>query len=151
MTETESKWDEKLKRFFKDYYWNEILQLANEYPDQRSLSVDFTDIEKFDRELSKEFIEHPGELIGAAEAALKEIDLPVETILDQAHVRVIRVQNRIPIRELRSKHLTRLVAIEGMIRKATEVRPRVTKAAFQCLRCGHLTVVEQNSCLVHDR
>ena len=83
MTETESKWDEKLKRFFKDYYWNEILQLANEYPDQRSLSVDFTDIEKFDRELSKEFLEHPGELIEAAEAALKEIDLPVEKILDR--------------------------------------------------------------------
>lgn len=145
MTDTESKWDEKLKRFLKDYYWNEILQLANEYPDQRSLSVDFTDIEKFDRELSKEFLEHPGELIGAAEAALKEIDLPVETILDQAHVRLIRVPNRIPIRELRSKHLSHLVAIEGMIRKATEVRPRITKAAFQCLRCGHLTIVEQNS------
>jgi replicative DNA helicase Mcm len=145
MTETESKWDEKLKRFFKDYYWNEILQLANEYPDQRSLSVDFTDIEKFDRELSKDFLEHPGELIKAAEAALKEIDLPVEKILDQAHVRIIRVPNRIPVRELRSKHLSRLIAIEGMIRKATEVRPRITKAAFQCLRCGHLTIVEQNS------
>ncbi|KKH46071.1 ATPase AAA [Methanosarcina sp. 1.H.T.1A.1] len=145
MTETESKWDEKLKRFFKDYYWNEILQLANEYPDQRSLGVDFTDIEKFDRELSKEFLEHPGELVCAAEAALKEIDLPVEKSLEQAHVRVIKIPNRIPIRELRSKHLTRFVAIEGMIRKATEVRPRITKAAFQCLRCGHLTIVEQNS------
>jgi replicative DNA helicase Mcm len=145
MTETESKWDEKLKKFFKDYYWNEILQLANEYPDQRSLNVDFTDIEKFDRELSKEFLEHPEELISAAEAALKEIDLPVEKVLDQAHVRIIKVPNRISIRELRSKHLSRFVAIEGMIRKATEVRPRITKAAFQCLRCGHLTVVEQNS------
>ncbi len=145
MTETESKWDEKLKRFFKDYYWNEILQLANEYPDQRSLAVDFTDIEKFDRDLSREFLEHPGELISAAEAALKEIDLPVEKNLEQAHVRVIKIPNRIPIRELRSKHLTRFVAIEGMIRKATEVRPRITKAAFQCLRCGHLTIVEQNS------
>ena len=145
MTETESKWDEKLKRFFKDYYWNEILQLANEYPDQRSLGVDFTDIEKFDRELSKEFLDHPGELIEAAEAALKQIDLPVEKSLEQAHVRIMKIPNRISIRELRSKHLSRFVAIEGMIRKATEVRPRITKAAFQCLRCEHLTVVEQNS------
>ncbi|MCQ1536310.1 minichromosome maintenance protein MCM [Methanosarcina sp. KYL-1] len=145
MTEAESKWNEKLKKFFKDYYWNEILQLANEYPDQRSLTVDFTDIEKFDRELSKEFLERPGELIEAAEAALKEIDLPVEKEFEQAHVRIIKIPNRIPIRELRSKHLSRFVAIEGMIRKATEVRPRITKAAFQCLRCGHLTLVEQNS------
>jgi len=145
MTEIESKWDEKLKRFFKDYYWNEILQLANEYPDQRSLIVDFTDIEKFDRELSKEVLEHPGELIDAAEAALREIDLPVEKSFEEAHVRIIKIPNRITIRELRSKHLSRFVAIEGMIRKATEVRPRITKAAFQCLRCGHLTIVEQNS------
>ncbi|AKB45035.1 minichromosome maintenance protein MCM [Methanosarcina vacuolata] len=145
MTETESKWDEKLKRFFKDYYWNEILQLANEYPDQRSLSVDFTDIEKFDRELSKEFLDHPEELIKAAEVALKEIDLPVEKSLEEAHVRVIRIPNRIPIRELRSKHLARFIAIEGMIRKATEVRPRITKAAFECLRCGYITFVDQNS------
>lgn len=145
MTETESKWDEKLKRFFKDYYWNEILQLANEYPDQRSLSVDFTDIEKFDRELSKEFLDHPEELIKAAEAALKEIDLPVEKSLEEAHVRVIKIPNRISIRELRSKHLSRFIAIEGMIRKATEVRPRITKAAFECLRCGYLTFVDQNS------
>jgi replicative DNA helicase Mcm len=145
MTETESKWDEKLKRFFKDYYWNEILQLANEYPDQRSLCVDFTDIEKFDRELSKEFLDHPGELIPTAEVALNEIDLPVEKSLDQAHVRVVKIPNRISIRELRSKHLTKFIALEGMIRKATEVRPRITKAAFQCLRCGHVTIVEQNS------
>jgi replicative DNA helicase Mcm len=145
MTEPENKWDEKLKRFFKDYYWNEILELANEYPDQRSLSVDFTDIEKFDRELSKDFLEHPGELIEAAELALRDIDLPLEKNLEQAHVRITKIPNRISIRELRSKHLTRFVAIEGMIRKATEVRPRITKAAFQCLRCGHLTIVEQNS------
>lgn len=145
MTETESKWDEKLKRFFKDYYWNEILQLANEYPDQRSLGVDFTDIEKFDRELSKEFLDNPEELIKAAEAALKEIDLPVEKSMEEAHIRIIKIPNRISIRELRSKHLSHFVAIEGMIRKATEVRPRITRAAFECLRCGHLTFVDQNS------
>ena len=86
----------------------------------------------------------PGAYI-CSRSRLKEIDLPVEKSLEQAHVRVIKIPNRIPIRELRSKHLSRFVAIEGMIRKATEVRPRITKAAFQCLRCGHLTIVEQNS------
>ncbi|MDD2438733.1 MAG: minichromosome maintenance protein MCM [Methanosarcinaceae archaeon] len=145
MNEAESKWNEKLKKFFKDYYWNEILQLANEYPDQRSLSVDFSDIEKFDRGLSKEFLDKPGELIPAAEAALREIDLPVEKEFENAHIRLIKVPNRIPVRNLRSKHLSKFVAIEGMIRKATEVRPRITKAAFECLRCGHVTFVEQNS------
>ncbi|MDD3043142.1 MAG: LAGLIDADG family homing endonuclease [Methanosarcinaceae archaeon] len=145
MTDAESKWNEKLKKFFKDYYWNEILQLANEYPDQRSLTVDFSDIEKFDRGLSKEFLDKPGELVPAAEAALREIDLPVEKEFDNAHVRLIKVPNRVPVRDLRSKHLTKFISIEGMIRKATEVRPRITKAAFECLRCGHVTFVEQNS------
>ncbi|MCZ7404429.1 MAG: hypothetical protein O8C67_05805, partial [Candidatus Methanoperedens sp.] len=33
--------------FFKRYYWEEILKLANEYPEKRSLGIQFPDIEKF--------------------------------------------------------------------------------------------------------
>ncbi|MEZ5335877.1 MAG: hypothetical protein R2741_11910 [Methanolobus sp.] len=41
---TEGKWDEKFVVFLKKYYWDSILQLANNYPDQRSLEVDFYDL-----------------------------------------------------------------------------------------------------------
>ncbi|WP_094227930.1 minichromosome maintenance protein MCM [Methanolobus psychrotolerans] len=141
---TEGKWDEKFIMFLKKYYWDSVLQLANNYPDQRSLEVDFSDLEVFDREIASELLFNPDEVLPSADNALQQIDLPVEKSLDDAKVRFIKIPNKIPNRDLRSKHLLQFVAIEGMIRKATEVRPKVLNAAFQCMRCEHVTMVPQN-------
>jgi replicative DNA helicase Mcm len=73
---TEIKWEENFKAFLKQYYWDDILQLANEYPDQRSLTVDFSNLEIFDRELAAELLEQPSEVLPSADKALQEIDLP---------------------------------------------------------------------------
>jgi replicative DNA helicase Mcm len=140
---TEDKWEEHFGTFLKKYYWDDILQLANNYPDQLSLEVDFYDLDVFDRELANELLYNPDEVLPGANAALKKIDLPVEKVLVDAKVRFIKVPNRIPNRDLRSKHLSQFVAIEGMIRKATEVRPKITVAAFKCMRCEHVTMVPQ--------
>ncbi|TGC11407.1 minichromosome maintenance protein MCM [Methanolobus halotolerans] len=140
---TEGKWDEKFRTFLKKYYWDNILQLANDYPDQRSLYVDFSDLEVFDRELADELLFHPDEVIPSADNALQDIDLPVEKVLDDAKVRFVRIPNKVPNRDLRSKHLMQLVAIEGMVRKATEVRPKILNAAFKCMRCEHITLIPQ--------
>ncbi|WP_292465355.1 minichromosome maintenance protein MCM [Methanolobus sp.] len=140
---TEGKWDEKFRTFLKKYYWDSILQLANEYPDQRSIYVDFSDLEIFDRELADELLMQPDEVIPCADSALQNIDLPIEKSLDNAKVRFIRIPNKVPNRDLRSKHLLQLVAIEGMVRKATEVRPKIVDAAFKCMRCEHVTRIPQ--------
>jgi len=58
--------------------------------------------------------------------------------------------SRIDIRKLRAKHLGTFVSIEGLVRKATEVRPRVTIAEFECVRCGHRTVIEQEGMQFHE-
>jgi replicative DNA helicase Mcm len=58
--------------------------------------------------------------------------------------------SRIEIRKLRAKHLGTFVSVEGLVRKATEVRPRVTVAEFECVRCGHRIVVEQEGMLFHE-
>ncbi|MDP2217982.1 MAG: minichromosome maintenance protein MCM [Methanolobus sp.] len=140
---TEGKWDEKFRTFLKKYYWDSILQLANDYPDQRSIYVDFSDLEIFDRELADELLLRPDEVTPCADSALLNIDLPIEKSLDNAKVRFIRIPNKVPNRDLRSKHLLQLVAIEGMIRKATEVRPKIVSAAFKCMRCEHVTRIPQ--------
>ena len=36
---------------------------------------------------------------------------------------------------LRSEHLGKLIAIEGLVRKATDVRPKLVEAVFRCFRC----------------
>lgn len=135
----------KVKKFLKEYYWNEILELANEYPDVRSLQISFPKIELFERHLAKEVLNTPEKLIEELVSALKEIDLPVDKPFDEVYVRILDVPYKIRIGDLRSKDLGKFVSIEGMIRKATEVRPKIIRAAFQCLRCGHITYVEQTN------
>ncbi len=58
--------------------------------------------------------------------------------------------SRIEIRKLRAKHLGAFVSVEGLVRKATEVRPRVTVAEFECARCGHRMTIEQEGMLFHE-
>ncbi|MDI6859571.1 MAG: minichromosome maintenance protein MCM [Methanocellales archaeon] len=135
-----SKWEE----FFKQYYKQQILQLANSYPDERSLVVEFPDIERYDVDLADSLLERPHDVLQAAEEALRTIDLPIDVSLDNVHVRITKAPERIYIRDLRSDHISKLIAVEGLVRKATAVRPKVTEAAFQCMRCDHVTLVPQS-------
>ncbi len=142
---TEDKWVEKLKIFFRRYYWDDILQLANEYPDRRSIIIDFSDLDNFDRKLGEQLLEQPDEIIPASNNALQQLlEFQIEKSFSELYARFIHVPNKIPNRELRSKHLLKFVAIEGMIRKATEVRPKIINSAFLCMRCEHVTIVPQS-------
>lgn len=113
-----------------------IVGIADAYPEERSLYVDYSDIERFDTDLAIHLLRHPQNAIYAAEQAVGRFVPPTE----EAHIH-FRVQGiprdiRVEIRDLRAKHLGTLVSVEGLVRKATEVRPRLTEAVFQCLRCG---------------
>ncbi|MCX9010079.1 MAG: minichromosome maintenance protein MCM [Candidatus Methanoperedens sp.] len=134
-------WEEFLKR----YYWDDILELANHYPEKRSLFVQFSDLERFDMELARELIERPETVLNHANEALKAVNLPANIEFENTHIRIIKLpeQHRIQIRELRSANINKFIAVSGLIRKATEVRPKVINAAFRCQRCEHVSMVPQ--------
>ncbi|HEY9205336.1 MAG TPA: minichromosome maintenance protein MCM [Candidatus Methanoperedens sp.] len=129
--------------FFKRYYWENILELAKYYPEKRSLSVSFSDIERFDSELARELLEHPEPVLKHANEALSAIDLPADVEFTNTHVRIVSLPERVQIRELRSANINRFIAVSGLIRKATEVRPKIINAAFKCQRCEHVTMMPQ--------
>jgi replicative DNA helicase Mcm len=54
-------------------------------------------------------------------------------------------------RELRSDHIGKLLAIDGLVRTATEVRPKIISAAFQCQRCGFTFFKEQSGNKFEDQ
>ncbi|PSQ16972.1 MCM family protein [Halobacteriales archaeon QS_8_69_26] len=137
---------EKFEQFYRDYYRDEIGELARGFPtDQRSLYVDWNDLYRFDADLADDYLAQPGQLRQHAEEALRLYDLPVDVKLGGAHVRVRNLPETTEIRDLRSRHVGRLVAVQGLVRKATDVRPKLQHAAFECQRCGSLTPIEQSS------
>ncbi len=132
-------------------YWDDLLKLADSYPDERSLTVRFPDLDRFDPEFAEELLEGPEPVMEAAHAALLELDLPMDVYMERAHVRIIELPRHFKTRELRSDHIGKLLAIDGLVRTATEVRPKIVSAAFQCQRCGFTFFKEQTGNKFEDQ
>ncbi|WP_293030670.1 ATP-binding protein [Natronococcus sp.] len=139
---------DSFEQFFRNYYDNEIKQLAQQYPnEQRSLHVDWQDLYRYDPNLADDFLAQPEQLQRYAEEALRLYDLPIDVSLGQAHVRVRNLpETESPeIRDIRARDMNSLVQARGIVRKATDVRPKIEEAAFECQLCGTLTRVPQSS------
>ena len=136
---------ERFEQFYRDYYRDEIGDLARGFPtDRKSLYVDWSDLYRFDPDLADDYLTHPEQYRQHAEEALRVYDLPVDVKLGAAHVRLRGLPETTEIRALRSRHVNTLVGVTGLVRKATDVRPKVQEAAFECQRCGTLTRVPQS-------
>jgi len=130
---------------------HQVSAIADLYPDVRSIHVDFSEVEKFDPDLANYTLVNPSMSIKSAEDAMKRM---VSHALTNPfiHFRITGLprDSRIEVRKLRAKHLGTFVSVEGLVRKATEVRPRVTVAEFECARCGHKMTIEQEGMLFHE-
>jgi replicative DNA helicase Mcm len=135
---------DRFEEFYRDYYRNEIGELAQKYPnEQRSLYLDWNDLYRYDPDIADDFVAKPGQMREYAEEALRLYDLPVDVKLGGAHVRVENLSDHTGIRDIRADHVGNLVAVQGIVRKATDVRPKMQEAAFECQRCGTLTRIPQ--------
>ncbi|MFB6256107.1 MAG: ATP-dependent DNA helicase, partial [Haloplanus sp.] len=138
---------DRFVRFYRNYYRDAISRLAQRYPnEQRSLHVDYDDLYQFDQDLAADYLSQPDQLEDFAEEALRVYDLPADVSLGQAHVRLRNLPDTVDIRSIRvhDNHVGRLIAISGIVRKATDVRPKITEAAFECQRCGTMTYIPQS-------
>lgn len=132
-------------RFLARYYTADLLALATEYPERRSLQIDYTNIDKFNPALAEELLESPVDVLKHAGVALSEFALPVDVQLTDAHIRIMYLPDLVQIRSIRSPHISRLIAVDGLVRMATEVRPDITVAEFVCNGCGEVMYVDQES------
>lgn len=135
---------DQFEEFYRRYYSDEIGNLARQYPrESKSLELHWRDLYQMDPDLADDYISHPDQLQEAAEEALRVYDLPVDVSLGQAHVRVHGLAEHTDIRAIRAEHLNTMVSIQGMVRKATDVMPKIERAVFVCQRCGTDTEVPQ--------
>ncbi|SDX93696.1 LAGLIDADG family homing endonuclease [Halopenitus persicus] len=138
---------ERFIQFYRNYYREAVGELAQRYPnEQRSLYIDYDDLYQFDRDLAEDFRSQPEQLREYAEEALRLYDLPADVSLGRAHVRIENLPDSIDIRGIRvhDDHIGTLVSVRGIVRKATDVRPKITDAAFECQRCGTMTYIPQS-------
>jgi replicative DNA helicase Mcm len=125
------------KEFFETYK-QEIGKFAKE--GKKSVFISFHDLASFSHELTERLIYQPEETIVILETALEETGL-----MNNVHVRVTDMpkSQEVKIREIRAKHIGQLISVEGIVRQASEVRPQVVNAKFECPSCGTIISVLQ--------
>ena len=134
---------EKFLTFLEDVCKEKILLALAE--DKSSVEIDFRELEKYDVELADYFLENPEEVLNSVESSLGEIDpLLVEK---RFHLRFFNLpeDRNIRIRNLRAEHIGKLLVVDGIVKRASEVRPEVYEITFQCPSCGELIVVKQEA------
>ncbi len=134
---------ERWERFFQDYCKDKIESVALLYPEKKSLVLDYWDIDKYDSELGEYLLDKPYRAIYAGEEALKRIDVAGETPPLHFRVKNLPDTRKIEIRDLRAIHLGKFIAVDGLVKKVTEVRPKLRDAAFECKKCGAIIKVPQ--------
>jgi len=109
--------------------------------DGKVVSVDFDDFSAHSPELAENLVDRPEETIQLLEIALEEL----EWAPNDARVRFMGISKgqELYIRHIRSKHLGKMIGMEGVVRQASEVRPLVTNAKFECPSCGTIISVLQ--------
>jgi len=139
------------QKFFEEHCKSDIETVAIEYPEKRSLYVDYWDIDKADSKLTDLILNQPYKALFNAEEALKNIDVATENQL-KLHFRITNIPDtkKIIIRHIRANHLGKFSAIEGLVKKRTEVRPKLEIAAFQCSKCGAVVRIEQEEDILKE-
>ena len=136
-------------RLLKTRYKKELGEISREYPHKRSLSIDYRDIERFGKvgiSLADELLENPGKVLEDVWDAIRNDQLIKSKDGKEApkgiNIRFTNLPRKTLIRNIRSDDINTFVSVEGILRKTTEVRPRVVEAAFRC-PAGHFTIKKQ--------
>ncbi|MEM4566542.1 MAG: minichromosome maintenance protein MCM [Archaeoglobaceae archaeon] len=141
--------------FFEKYYFEELNKLAfriRECGDKKSIHVNFTrDLLVYQEgRLGEELLENPDIVLEHAEQGLARATNIYGVPLEGCKPRIysLPATRKILIRNLRSSHISKFVAIEGIVRKVTEVRPRIVIGVFRCLDCNaEIKVFQEESML----
>lgn len=138
----------RMKEFLEELdYESRISEIADIYPEKKSLYIDWREIDTFDSDLADYVLEHPYDVISAGELAVMELVPPSEKFIEKINLRIVNLpvekDVKVEIRDIRSKHVGKFLRVEGLVRRATEVRPRITDALFECLRCHHIIKEKQ--------
>jgi len=102
--------------------------------------LDFMKLTEFSNKLSDEIMSNPEETLRYIEIAIEEFGL-VSNV--RARLFNLSKSQDIKIREIRSRNLDEMIVVEGIIRQASDVRPQVVNAKFECPSCGTIISVLQ--------
>lgn len=131
---------EKFTEFLREEYYNDLISAVNE--GKKSIDIDFSILDKHDPEFSDYLVENPEEVFALVEESIKQIDLQGEPKLKTRFYNLPE-NKQIRVRNIRAEHIGKLISVDGIVKRASEIRPEVSEAIFSCPECGrNISVIQ---------
>lgn len=130
---------EKLREFFSRKKVRKELEAA-QVSGKTSLVVEFDDLITYEKGfLANSLLESPHRFFRLANQVLAE-----ESGNPKMQLRVRGAGESVKIRNLRAEHVGKFIQVEGILTRASEIKPEIREALFRCLHCGELNSVPQS-------
>ena len=147
-SETISSYKNSWDKFFDSRgYRDKITKIRDFYPDEKSLNIPYPEIANFDNDFANSLKENPTICIRAGEDLIRSfLESTREFESRRINIRITDLPQkdcRVEIRDIRSDRMGKMISVSGIVRKNTEVLPRIQLAVFQCSKCSALIALEQ--------
>lgn len=132
----------EFEEFFSQKWYKKVAEAVQE--GDSSVVVDFEELDVFNPELADFLRDDPDSALDAASEGVIGVDIVSD---EEFNIRFTNMPDEdfVKLKNLRSEHIGKFVPIEGMIKRASQVKPELTEAEFECTQCGDLHVKEQDS------
>lgn len=117
--------------------------LENARKGNRYLVMDFRKLARFNVQLSEDLLDSPEDVLKAAEMAIEQFDLPYDAKNFTVRFSNLSDNQKVMIRDIRSRHLGKFIKIECIVRQKSDVRPQITSSRFECPSCGNVIPILQ--------
>jgi len=125
----------KVQEFLEKTYYDQILERIRK--GEKSLTAEFSQLAIYDPEIADLLLDQPEEVLKAAEIAVEQLNIGQTVKGFTLRFRNLPASAKVMIRDIRSKHINKLLGFEGVVRNKSEVRPQIAAAKFECPSCGN--------------
>src|SRR5437667_8305773 len=103
---------ESISEFLNENYKNDLASALVE--SKKSISIDFSVLEKSDTEMADYFLESPEEALKNTEEALRQIDTGFGEAKLKLRIFNLPESKEIRIRNIRSEHIGKMIVVDGL-------------------------------------
>ncbi|MGB9635417.1 MAG: minichromosome maintenance protein MCM [Candidatus Micrarchaeia archaeon] len=137
----------ELEEFLNTIYGPEIAKIKSKFPQMRSLYIDYNELSRWNSEIADMLLTEPDKVISAADEALLRCGLEKKYGYEP-HARFFNLPDMgLLVQDIGAAHIDKLIRIEGVITKRTEIMPKVKMAFYKCSNCGatYKIIVSKNT------
>lgn len=133
---------DKFIDFLNSYYAEQVNEIYVNYPKKRSLIVDIKNLEKYNADLASEMMNNPDNILPSANSALAKLN-PNPDAKEPVYVRFFGVDIGMPlIQDVGSEFIGKLMTLDSLVVKRSEIIPKVNLGVFKCTFCGTVLKVK---------